>query len=168
MKNKKFPSGKTLKYYNTQFAKMKHSKAHYEKLHCEGYIWESYSCGVHTFHRTLSENPPPFTLNDQWIHAPMKCLVTVTSYLWWKTILSLKSHTKRKRTILGQRFRLMSVLKGGERMISRREAEILCLGRKLTKSEYREMRAFRMAYLYIPIIMTLLLFAVLEYLWWVL
>jgi hypothetical protein len=53
-------------------------------------------------------------------------------------------------------------------MISRREAEILCLGRKLTKSEYREMRAFRMAYLYIPIIMTLLLFAVLEYLWWVL
>ena len=67
MKNKKFPSGKTLKYYNTQFAKMKHSKAHYEKLHCEGYIWESYSCGVHTFHRTLSENPPPFTLNDQWI-----------------------------------------------------------------------------------------------------
>ncbi len=67
MKNKKFPSGKTLKYYNTQFAKMKHSKAHYEKLHCEGYIWESYSRGVHTFHRTLSENPPPFTLNDQWI-----------------------------------------------------------------------------------------------------
>ena len=67
MKNLKFPSGKTLKYYHSQFRKMKHEKSHYQTLHCEGYIWESYSKGVHTFHRTLSDHPMPFTPNDQWI-----------------------------------------------------------------------------------------------------